>query len=352
MNAASWPRSDRAGAHLLRIDRRSGLSSHHRATDLPDLLEPRDVLVVNDAATLPASLAGRASGQGPIELRLIDEHDGVWRAVLLSAGSWRVPTERRPPPPLLPAGTRLSFGAPSAGSPSGSSTNGVLSARIEALLDPSPRLVTVRFDQEGAEFWSSLYRIGKPVQYSYLTGPLQLWHVQNRYAARPWAAEAPSAGFVLTAQLITALARRGVALATLTHAAGLSAVGDPAIDAALPLEERFEIPETCLEAISETRGAGGRVIAVGTSVVRALESRALESGPALRAGAGRTRLRIGPGFRLRVVDGLLSGMHDPSASHYALLEAFAARATLDHAQRAAEDAGYLEHEFGDVCLLV
>jgi S-adenosylmethionine:tRNA ribosyltransferase-isomerase len=338
MKAATWPRADRARARLLQVDRRSGDTSHHLAAQLPERLAPGDVLVVNDAATLPASLAGHADGVGPVELRLIDEDAGLWQAVLFSAGSWRTPTERRPAPARLPVGARLSFGA--------------LSATVEVLHPLSPRLVSVRFDQTGAAFWSALYQVGRPVQYSYLNGPLRLWHVQNQYAARPWAAEAPSAGFVLTAELLAALARRGVALASLTHAAGLSSVGDALIDAALPLEERFEIPEACVAAIAHAKDVGGRVVAVGTSVVRALESRALAGGAELRAGGGRTRLRIGPGFRLRIVDALLSGMHDPSASHYALLEAFLARPLLDHAHRAAEAAGYLEHEFGDVCLLL
>jgi S-adenosylmethionine:tRNA ribosyltransferase-isomerase len=132
----------------------------------------------------------------------------------------------------------------------------------------------------------------------------------------------------------------------------LSATGDEALDAALPLRERFEIPAATVERIRAARARGGRVIAVGTSVVRALESRALESGAALEPGAGETDLRIGPGFRPRVCDGLMSGIHDPSASHYALLQAFAPRTVLERAHRTAESLGYLEHEFGDVCLIL
>lgn len=346
MIAATWPRADRARARLMTIDRRSGELGDHEALDLPWLLGRNDLLVVNDAATLPASLsgwvrrgAGDADGLGDaVELRLLDETDGAWRGVLFSSGDWRLPTERRPPPPLSSPGTRLTFGG--------------LSATVEAVLPPSPRLLSLRFDPSGAEFWSELYRVGRPVQYSYLSGALRLWHVQNGYAARPWAVEAPSAGFVLTAELLARLRERGIAMTALTHAAGLSSTGDPALDAALPLRERFDIPPACLEQIAKTRRRAGRVVAVGTSVVRALESRALEHGGELRPGLGHTELRIGPGFRPRVVDGLLSGIHDPGASHYALLQAFAPREYLDAAHRAAEGAGYLEHEFGDVCLLL
>jgi S-adenosylmethionine:tRNA ribosyltransferase-isomerase len=337
MNAASWPRSDRARARLLTIDRKTGALADRVAKELPGLLEPGDLLVVNDAATLPASLAGHAAG-GAIELRLVDERDGLWRAVSFSAGNWRTPTERRPAPPLLAVGARLVFGA--------------LTATVEAVLAPSPRLLSVRFDQTGAAFWSGLYRVGRPIQYAYLSGPLRLWHVQNGYAARPWAVEAPSAGFILTGQVLAAVRARGISIAALTHAAGLSSTGDPALDAALPLGERFEIPTACVEHVARARARGGRVIAVGTSVVRALETRALERNGALAAGPSRSELRIGPGFQPQVVDGLLSGVHDPSVSHYALLQAFAPRAYLDAAHQAAERWGYLEHEFGDVCLLL
>jgi S-adenosylmethionine:tRNA ribosyltransferase-isomerase len=336
MNAASWPRADRARARLMTLDRASGELGDRSALELPQILRPGDLLVVNDAATLPASLPAHAAGRGPIELRLLGERDGTWNAVAFSAGNWRVPTERRAPPPWLPAGTRLSLPP--------------LTASVVAVSPLSPRLLTLRFDQEGAAFWSGLYRAGAPIQYSYLNGPLRLWHVQTSYAARPFASEAPSAGFVLTGQLLTRLLGRGIGIAALTHAAGLSATGDAALDAALPLGERYDIPSACVDRIRATRARGGRVIAVGTSVVRALESRALERG-GLTPGAGQTELRIGPGFRPQVVDGLLSGIHDPSASHYALLEAFASRAQLDAAHQAAERWGYLEHEFGDVCLL-
>jgi S-adenosylmethionine:tRNA ribosyltransferase-isomerase len=336
MIAATWPRPARAGARLLLLDRQSGALADRVAGELPDILAPGDLLVLNDAATLPASLSGEADG-APLELRLLDEQSGLWRAVAFGPGSWRTPTERRAAPPPLGPGTRLSFGG--------------LRATVEAVLPESPRLIALRFEQNAEAFWSELYRVGKPVQYSYLSGDLRLWHVQNAYAARPWASEAPSAGFVLSAALLARLRRRGVEIATLTHAAGLSSSGDPALDAALPLGERFEIPEPTVAAVARARARAGRVVAVGTSVVRALETRALEHG-ALRAGPGRSELRIGPGFSLRVVDGLLSGIHDPAASHYALLQAFASSAHLAAAHAAAERWGYLEHEFGDVCLLL
>jgi S-adenosylmethionine:tRNA ribosyltransferase-isomerase len=318
-----------------------------RASELPELLEPGDVLVVNDAATLPASLHGRVGQDGvegaPIELRLLgQEPDGSWRAVLFGAGDWRTPTERRPAPPRLERGARLAFGA---------LTACVEAACVEEVLEPSPRLLRVRFDAEGARFWSALYRLGRPVQYSYLEAPLPLWDAQTSYASRPWAVEAPSAGYPLDAARLLALRARGVEILPLTHAAGLSATGDPALDAALPLAERFSIPERSVSALLEARRAGRRVVAVGTTVVRALEGNALENGGTLTAGEGSTTLHIGPGFRRQVTGALLTGMHDPTESHYALLQTFAPRALLDRAHAQAQRWGYLGHEFGDACLI-
>lgn len=342
MNAATWPRTDLESRRLLYLDRRSGAITDHPATALPALIGADDVVIVNDAATLPASLAGRSQSGAPVELRLAgEEPGGSWQAVAFGAGNWRTPTERRPEPPLLEVGTRLHFPNVQAA---------LLSATIEELLPPSPRLLRIRFDRAGAELWTSLYRVGRPVQYAYMNGPLALWHVQNRFAARPWAAEAPSAGFVLDGQVLLGLKRRGIAIASVTHAAGLSATGDAVLDRSLPLAERFDIPETTIRAVERALARGGRAIAVGTSVVRALEARLLERGT-LCAGEGRTELRIGPGFVPRIVNGLLSGIHDPAGSHHALLEAFAPRAQLDQVRRQAEALGYLEHEFGDACLI-
>jgi S-adenosylmethionine:tRNA ribosyltransferase-isomerase len=327
----------RSAGRLLHVSLASGSITHRSPRQLPELLTPGDLLVLNDAATLPASIAGRAGG-APMELRLIGaEPDASWRVVAFGAGDHRTPTERRPAPPRLAPGARIELPG--------------LTAIVEEVLPPSPRLLRVRFDVQGAELWSRLYRAGRPVQYSHVSAPLELWDVQTAYAAVPWAAEAPSAGHPFDIALLLALRRRGVEIATVTHAAGLSSTGDPALDAALPLEERLAISARTAEAVARVRHSGQRVIAVGTSVVRALESRAAELG-GLSAGAGSTSLRIGPGYRRRVVDGLWTGMHEPTESHYALLAAFAPRALLDRALAEAEAAGYLGHEFGDACLLL
>jgi S-adenosylmethionine:tRNA ribosyltransferase-isomerase len=166
----------------------------------------------------------------------------------------------------------------------------------------------------------------------------------------------PSAGRPLSWEILLALRRRGVRWASLTHAAGLSATGDPAIDAALPLPEAFEIPPATARAVTETRARGGRVVAVGTTVVRALEGAAQQHGGQhdghVRAGRGETDLRITPAFRPRVVDGILSGAHAAHESHFQLLAAFAGANLLAAAAARAERAGFLTHELGDSMLVL
>jgi S-adenosylmethionine:tRNA ribosyltransferase-isomerase len=190
------------------------------------------------------------------------------------------------------------------------------------------------------------------VQYSYLRDALELWHVQTAYAGRPWAVEMPSAGWAVTAGLLRELQRRGIGVATLTHAAGLSATGDPTLDAALPLPERYEIPPATVDAVERARDAGGRVVAIGTTVVRALEGAAAAHRGQLRAGAGETDLHVTAAFTPRIVNGVLTGIHMPGTSHFDLMRAFAREDVLAAATDHAEAAGYLQHEFGDTALVL
>jgi S-adenosylmethionine:tRNA ribosyltransferase-isomerase len=335
---------------LLGVDPAAGTFFDAEATDLHALLRPGDLVVVNDAATLPASLRGLAPGGAPVEVRLLARGEGeLWTAVAFGAGDWRTPTERRPPPPPLAPGDRLTFAAPAAAP---APAPAPLAARVERAGGPSARLLALRFEAEGAALWRALYAAGRVVQYAYLARPLALWDVQTAYAARPWAVEAPSAGFALRWRVLGALARAGVRLAALTHAAGLSSTGDAALDAALPLPERYDIPERTARLVETTRREGGRVVAVGTTVVRALEGRAAAGGGRLRPGEGVTDLKLGPGTRPRVVDGLLTGLHEPGTSHFSLLEAFAPAPLLAAALDHARAAGYEGHEFGDAGLVL
>jgi S-adenosylmethionine:tRNA ribosyltransferase-isomerase len=161
----------------------------------------------------------------------------------------------------------------------------------------------------------------------------------------------PSAGRPLSWEILLALRRQGVRLASLTHAAGLSSTGDPDLDATLPLPERFEIPARTVAAVLESHENGGRVIAVGTTVVRALEGAAIEHG-AVRSGPGVTDLHIGAGFHPRIVDGILTGIHATAESHFALLGAFAPHALLAAAAGYAEAHDFTTHELGDAMLIL
>lgn len=335
MSPAREPRDPRDRVRLLVIDPLRGFRDGGEAHALARWLRRGDLLVVNDAATLPAAISGWAGGVR-LEVRLAEPpRDGVALAVLFGEGDWRTPTEQRPAPPPLAPTARVDFGA--------------TSAEVEHVSTISPRLVTLRFDRRGDALLAALYAVGRPVQYSHLRNDLALWSVQNAYAGPPWAVELPSAGRPLSWRAIAALQRAGVRFATLTHAAGLSATGDPALDACLPLPERYRIPTETVAAIERTRRQGGRVIAVGTTVVRALEDVHARHGRVV-AGDGIAHLVLGREHRLAVVDGAISGMHDPTESHFRLLTAFAPLELLAAAHDFALAGGYLAHEFGDIAL--
>lgn len=311
---------DRRGARPLRVA---------PFGELPALLRAGDVVVVNDAATLPASLAGRTAGGEPFELRLAAPVDGDRLVgVVLGAGDHRTRTEHRPPPPALVVGTTVRVGALDAV---------VIAAR--------GRVVELAARATGDALWQALYASGRPVQYAHRALPLPLWSVQTAYAARPWSAEMPSAGRPLTWDVLLALRRAGVAIGALTHAAGLSATGDDALDRALPWPERYDIPARTSELVARARRGGGRVIAIGTTVVRALEA----SGGA--AGPGVATLRLDDRYQPRVVDGLVTGLHAPGESHFELLAAFAPRAALEATLAVAAAHGLSAHELGDACLI-
>lgn len=337
LRAADWPR-DALDERLLHVDPRRRTFVDARVRDLPSLLHRGDLVVVNDAATFPGSLRGRTERGASIEVRLLRAFDdGSWLAFLLGEGDHRTQTEHRPLPPFVRPFDVLDFTA----------------MRAEIIEARSTREIVVRFDREGDRFWSALYAVGRPVQYAHVPRALPLWAVQTSYASRPWAAEMPSAGRPLRWGLLSAMIDRGVVVRALTHAAGLSSIGDAAIDASLPRAERFEIPRETALAIAEARARGGRIVAVGTSVVRAIEGCASQHDGVVTSGRGETDLLLSAETRPRVVSGLFTGMHeDETTSHHALLRAFADDDLLDRAFTHASRVGYLAHEFGDSTLFL
>jgi len=341
MIAAQQPVQRPPDARLLVVNAGRHIDHAPRAS-FARYLRPGDLVVANDAATLPASLAGHHAETGAaVEVRLAGrtslrpEDVGRFSAVVFGAGDYRTRTEDRPAPPPLAAGDRLVLGP--------------LGATIEQLLG-HPRLVSLRFEGSPDEVWNGLARHGRPIQYAHVPAPLALWDVWTRIAGPPAAFEPPSAGFALDWRVLAEMRGRGAEFATITHAAGISSTGDEELDRLLPFDEPYRIPEATARAVRRAKSNGGRVVAVGTSVVRALEHAAAGDG-LVRAGEGIATQRLGPSSRLRVVDAILSGTHEPGTSHYDLLRAFLDDATLRRATAELDARGYRTHEFGDSVLI-
>jgi S-adenosylmethionine:tRNA ribosyltransferase-isomerase len=341
MIAAAQPIQRPPQTKLLVIDARGQINHAPRARFV-EFLRPGDLVIANDAATLPASLRGEhvASG-GPVEVRLaarrsLAPHDvRYFSAVVFGAGNYRTRTEDRPLPPSLVPGDRLALGP--------------LSATVERLLG-HPRLVSLRFDGTPDAIWAGLAHHGRPIQYAHVPAPLALWDVWTPIAGLPVAFEPPSASFAVNWRALVSMRARGVAFATITHAAGISSTGDAELDRRLPFDEPYRIPTATVSAIGRVRAGGGRVIALGTTVVRALEHAATASAH-MKAGEGLATQRIGAATRLRVVDAILSGTHEPGTSHFELLRAFTDDATLSRATDELAAHEYRTHEFGDSVLI-
>ncbi len=337
MIAAGHP--DRRSAKLFTMAA-NGSMRHLPRTELATQFRAGDVVIANDAATLPASLHGtHIASSEPIEVRLaawLSVRDPTrFVAIAFGAGDHRTHTEDRPPPPPLSPGDHLSFGP--------------LAAVIERLID-HPRLFALRFIGPRAVILAGLARYGRPTQYAHVPRPLDLWDVWTGIAADPIAFEPPSASFALDWRTLAAWRRRGIGFATLTLAAGVSSTGDPALDLRLPFDEQYRIPERTVTAIKQAKSEGGRIVAIGTTVVRGLESAADVDG-SVSAGDGVASGRIERGTQLRVVDAILTGVHQPGESHFELLRAFADDAVLDQISKSLVEYGYRTHEFGDSMLL-
>jgi S-adenosylmethionine:tRNA ribosyltransferase-isomerase len=215
-----------------------------------------------------------------------------------------------------------------------------------------PRLWKIRFSKTGTELIDLIYRIGQPVRYEYVSAPWDLDYYQTVYAKEPGSAEMPSAGRAFTWRALFELRRRGIDFAYLVLHTGLSSYLDDELDRAhLASEEEYFLSEAAAEKINATRARGGRVIAVGTTVVRALESIAEADGRVQPAHA-YTRLHIAGRHELKTVAGLLTGLHEPEASHLDLLSAFVPAERIHAAYNGAIQQRYLWHEFGDLNLII
>ncbi|HEY4026081.1 MAG TPA: S-adenosylmethionine:tRNA ribosyltransferase-isomerase [Candidatus Dormibacteraeota bacterium] len=310
---------------LLVIDRATGRISHGRFDRLTDLLGPGDLLVVNTSRVLPAAVrAVRASGE-PVQLRPCVRRPGEWDALAV---------QTEPPHANVPL------------TPGETLRIGEVAARVDGRRPDIPLLWRVELEVE--DDLELFLRHGEPIRYSYVPAPVPLDAYQPVYASHPGSVESPSAGLPFTWGLLHALRERGVALAELVLHTGLSSYQDDDFDAEHHLfEEWFELGPAAAEAVNRAE----RVVAVGTTVVRALETAAGDDG-LVRPVRGWTRLAIGPERRPRAVDALLTGMHEPAASHFDLLRGFLPEPLLARAYRQAIAAGYLWHEFGDAALVL
>ncbi|MFD4902283.1 S-adenosylmethionine:tRNA ribosyltransferase-isomerase [Streptomyces sp. NPDC058411] len=307
--------------------------THRRFDELPGELRAGDVLVVNTSMTLAAAVNGRLCGEPVVVHFSTRGEDGRWAVEL-----------RRPDGD----GTTL----PRPGGPAGAVVR-LPGGDALVLEDPlGPR--------EGARLWWArvprdvpglLRRYGRPIRYAYTERDQPLSAYRTVFAVPSpdgsGSAEMPSAARPFTAGLVAALVSRGVQFAPLTLHTGVASaeVHEP------PYPERFEVPPTTAWLVNAARAGGGRVIAVGTTAVRALESAAGEDG-VVRAAAGWTDLVVTPQRGVRAVDGLLTGLHEPEASHLLMLEAVAGRETLRRGYGEALAHRYLWHEFGDIHLLL
>jgi S-adenosylmethionine:tRNA ribosyltransferase-isomerase len=305
---------------LMVTDRRTGAIVHTRFSALPEFLQAGDFVVVNISATLPAALGAHRSDGHALALHL---------STHLPGDVWVVEPRTTP----LTPGETLSLAE----------------GGRAAMLIPyrrSGRLWLAQLDIP-APIVEYLHRWGRPIAYPYVWGTWPLSTYQTVYAEVPGSAEMPSAGRPFTRGVLERLREKGVGIATVVLHAGVASQerDEP------PYEEFFDVPMATAEAVRVARRNGGRVIAVGTTVVRALESSLDPTGEVV-ASRGWTDVVVTPERGVRSIDGLLTGWHEPRASHWAMLEAVAGRTVLAQSYRAALEAGYLWHEFGDLQLLL
>ncbi len=302
---------------------------HTHAHDLPRFLDEGDLIVVNTSGTLAAALDALGEDGTPLVVHLSQR---------LPAGLWLVELRRpngRATEPWFedPPGTTLRLvGGGLIHLAQRFESSSRLWVATLALPDPILTYVAVH---------------GRPIRYSYVTRDWPLDTYQTVWAREPGSAEMPSAGRPFTAELVTRLVAKGVGITPLVLHTGVSSLEANEH----PYPEWFRVSSSTAERINETRANDGRVIAIGTTVVRALES-VVDKRRIAHAGEGWTDVVVTPERGAHAVDGLLTGWHEPEASHLRMLEAIAGRDLLDVSYAAASSEGYLWHEFGDVHLIL
>jgi S-adenosylmethionine:tRNA ribosyltransferase-isomerase len=311
---------------MMVLDKTTGTVSHNHFNELADFLRPGDLLIVNTSRTLPAILTATLKREGSvlrteIEVRLARRiGDAVWEVLIVSDS--------------IKVGDRL-----------------LISAELEAIVtgeNGKTPIKTIEFTQKGTELLNSIYAHGEPVRYEYIHEAWDLDYYQTVFASQPGSVEMPSAGRALSWELLFKLQRKGVQLDFIQLHTGLSYLLDDDYEHS-PVDhyEEYTVSTSTMERIRQTKAGGGRVIAVGTTVVRALESVA-------KTGmlSGWTNLYIHRDVPLQLVDGIVTGFHEPKASHLDMLTAIINEEFLFAAYHQAIQQQYLWHEFGDMNLIL
>jgi S-adenosylmethionine:tRNA ribosyltransferase-isomerase len=303
---------------------------HATAAELARFLSPGDLVIINTSATVPAAVDATGPGGEYVVLHLSTE---------LPTGLWLVEV-RRPVDGEAAGPHDGDFTGATLGLP------GHARARLLGRMPGSTRLwvAALDLDRPAVDY---LEKWGRPIRYRYVPATWPIDAYRNAYATEPGSAEMPSAGRPVTERVLTSLMARGVGVAPLVLHTGVASLEGHE----LPYPERFKVPVETARRVNETHASGHRVVAIGTTVVRALESVTDEEGTS-HPGEGWTELVITPERGVRAVDGLLTGWHEPEASHLQMLEAVAGRPALELAYGEALREGYLWHEFGDSHLLL
>ena len=325
---AQTPLERRDGSRLLCLDKVTGSMEHRHFYDLPEYLRPGDCLVMNDSRVLPARLMGhRVPGGGVCEVLLLtDKGDGVWECLV------------RPGRKLRP-GAEISFG------------NGELTATVEAEVEGGNRLV--RFHYDGI-FLEVLERLGEMPLPPYIKEKLaDSERYQTVYSRELGSAAAPTAGLHFTRELLDKIAAQGVKLAYVTLHVGLGTFRPVKEDDVLDHEMHSEfcmVPEETARIITETKRAGGRVISVGTTSCRTLESFANPDGT-MDPRSGWTNIFIYPGYKFKCIDALVTNFHLPESTLIMLVSALAGRENILNAYRTAVEEHYRFFSFGDAMFI-
>lgn len=319
---------------LLVIDRGNANTYHSAFNHLSDFLRRGDLLIFNSSRTLPASLKTvNYIPQKNLEVRLAEHlSDDSWLVLFLYQDKNHFHSNLKP-------GLKIEF------------ESGLTATIIERNIY-NPRLWRLKFSAGGADLINIFYQIGKPIHYGYISAPLPLEYFLTVFARDPGSSETPSAGRAFTWKMLFELKNKGIETAFLTLHTGLSSYMNDIITVGHQIpEEEYFISESTAAKIEGSRAGNGRIICVGTSVVRALESSALNTGKVV-PGHSYTSLRITERHKLKIADGLITGFHEPETSHLDLISAFLRPSQIRKTYEEAIERKYLWHEFGDLCLVL